>query len=137
MQEWFDQAMKSPPSLLLTLLLLQAGVSGCHTATQPVQFSEIPDYMMGGLTEPRAAMVDLEVLGARPGVDRTALVKGTRKALGPSSAAFPEQEKMSDAQKLADRVLAGNKVTLRLPPDLANAMALALKEAGFIVRVSE
>jgi hypothetical protein len=82
-------------------------------------------------------MMDLEILGARPGVERAALVKGVRKALGPASDSFPEQEKTGDAQKLADRILAGNKVTLHLPPDLANEMAPRLGEAGLIVKLSE
>jgi len=128
--------------LLLTLMPLLAAVSGCHTPSPPVQFGDVPDYMMTDYNldhpaPPRAAMVDLQILGARPGVDRAALVKGTRKALGPASAAFPEQEKMRYAEKLTDRVLAGDKVTLHLPPDLANSMARQLEEAGLIARVSE
>src|SRR5512135_559811 len=114
--------MKSSLFLLLTLVLLAAAVSGCGTTSPPTQFGEVPDYMMVDYNldrpaPPREAMVNLEILGARPGVERTALVSGIRKTLGPASAAFPEQEKLGRAQQLADRALAGNKVTLRLPPD--------------------
>ena len=128
--------------LLLTLVPLLAAVSGCRTPAPPVQFGGVPDYMMVDYNldcpaPPRAGMVDLQILGARPRVERTALVTGTRKALGPASDAFPEQEKMGYAEKLTDRVLAGNKVTLRLPPDMADSMARQLDAAGLIVRVSE
>jgi hypothetical protein len=116
--------------------MLQGAASGCHLATKPAQFSEVPDYALGQ-TKPRKATADLEIIGARPGVERTALVKGIRRAMGPASDNFPEQEKMGDAQKLADRVLAGDKVTLRLPPDMANGMAHDLEEAGLIVKLSE
>jgi hypothetical protein len=128
--------------LLLTLVPLLAAASGCRAPSPPVQFGEVPDYMMTDYNldrpaPPRAAMVDLQILGARPGSERTALVKGTRKALGPASAAFPEQEKMRYAEKLTDRVLAGDKVTLHLPADMASSMARQLEEAGLIARVSK
>jgi hypothetical protein len=101
-------------------------------ATKPAQFSEVPDSTLGQ-AKPRKAMTDLEILGARPGVERDALVKGIRKAMGPASDDYPEPEKMGDAQKLADRILAGNKVALRLPPDLANELAHSLEKAGLVV----
>ena len=128
--------MKRPQLLLLTLGLLQGAVCGCHTTTQPATFSQIPDYALAQ-PKPRKAIADLEITGARPGVDKAALVQGIRKAMGPASNVYPEQEVMRDAQKLADLVLAGEKVTLRLPPDMAEDMANSLAEAGLIVRLTE
>ena len=128
--------MKTPQLLLLPLVLLLGAVSGCHTANESNQFSEVPDYMRSP-AKPRKAMAALEITGARPGVQQAALVKGIRQALGPASNAYPEQEKTSDAQKLTESVLAGNKVTLRLPPDMASSMAHQLEAAGLIVRLTE
>jgi hypothetical protein len=128
--------MKCPHLLFLTLVMLLGAVSGCHVATQPAEFSDVPDYMVGK-TRPRATVVDIEIMGARPGMERTALVNGIRKAMGPASTVYPEREKMSDAQKLADSALAGSKVTLHLPPDMAKTMAHNLEEAGLVVRLSE
>ena len=131
-----DQAMKRRHHLFLTLLMLLGAASGCHLATKPAQFSEVPDSALGQ-AKPRKTMTDLDILGARPGMERAALVKGILKALGPPSDNYPEEEKTSDAQKLADRVLAGNKVTLRLHPDLSKELARSLGEAGLIVKLSE
>ena len=128
--------MKGSYLLFLTLGMLVGAVSGCHVASQPGEFSEVPDYMVGK-TRPQATLSDIEITGARPGMERTGLVKGIRKAMGPASTVYPEREKMSDAQKLADCALAGSKVTLHLPPDMAKSMARNLEEAGLIVRLSE
>ena len=117
-------------------MMLLGAASGCHLATKPAQFSEVPDAAPGQ-AKPRKAMTDLEIVAARPGVEKAALVKGIRKALGPASDNYPEEEKMGDARKLADRVLAGNKVTLSLPPDVANELAHSLEEAGLVVKLSE
>jgi hypothetical protein len=122
--------------LFLTLVLLQAALSGCHSPTGPDQFSDVPDYMLGR-PKPRETMASLDIVGAKPGFERTALVQGIRKAMGASSNAYPEQDMMSDAQKLADLILAGEKVTLRVPRDLAQGMAHKLEEAGLIVRLPE
>jgi hypothetical protein len=128
--------MKTPQLLFLTLVMLQAAVSGCHSPTGSTQFSEVPEYMLGR-PKPRAAVAALDIVSAQPGVERTALVKGIRNALGASSAAYPEQAMMSDAQKLADCALARDKVTLQVPRDLAGGMARKLEAAGLIVRLSE
>ena len=128
--------MKGPHLLFLTLVMSLGAVCGCHVAPQSGEFSEVPGYMVGKPT-PRATVADIDIMGARPGIERTALVKGIRKAMGPPSGVYPEREKMSDAQKLADSALAGSKVTLHLPPDLAKSMAHDLEEAGLIVRFSE
>jgi hypothetical protein len=128
--------MKGQHLVFLTLGMLVGAVSGCHVSSQQSEFSEVPDYMVGK-TRPQATVSDIEITGARPEVDRTALVKGIRKAMGPPSSVYPEREKMSDAQKLADSALAGSKVTLHLPPDMAKSMAHNLEEAGLIVRLTE
>lgn len=128
--------MKSPQLLFLTLMMLQAALSGCHSPNKPEQFSEVPDYMLGR-PKPRETMASLDIVGAKPGFERTALAKGIRKAMGASSNAYSEQDMMSDAQKLADCALAGDKVTLNVPRDLAQGMAHKLEEAGLIVRLSE
>ena len=128
--------MKNTQLLFLTLAMLQGAVSGCHSPAKPAQFSEVPNYMLGQ-PGPRAAIADLDIVGVQPAVDRTALVKGIRKAMGPASDSYPEQEKMGDAVKLAERVLAGEKVTLHLPPDMAKGMARNLEAAGLIVKLSE
>ena len=119
-----------------TLVMLQAIVSGCHSPTAPAQFSAVPDYMLSP-PKPRQGTTNLEIVGAQPRMERTALAKGIRKAMGPASNAYPEQEVMRDAQKLADCALAGDKVTLRVPRDLAKGMAHKLEEAGLVVRSSE
>ena len=128
--------MKGPQLLLLTLVMVQGAVSGCHSAIQSAQFSEVPDYALGR-AKPRKAVADLDILGAKPGVERDAVVKGIRKALGPSTNAYPEPEMQGDAQRLADQALAGTKTTLHLPPDMARDMARSLQEAGLIARLSE
>jgi hypothetical protein len=128
--------MKRRRRLFLMLLMLQGAASGCHVATTAPQFSEVPDYAPSQ-AKLRKASADLEIIGARPGVERTSLAQGIRKALGPASNIYPEQEKMGDAKKLADRVLAGDKVTLHLPADMANEMAHSLAEAGLIVKLAE
>ncbi len=135
-KQWSGQARKAPRLLLLALLLLQVAGSGCHAPTQTTEFSGIPDYMLGQ-PRPRAVIAALDIVGARPGVEKTSLVKGIREAMGPASDSYPEPEKMSDAKKLADRVLAGDKVTLHLPPDMAKGMARNLEAAGLIVKLSE
>ena len=131
-----DHAMKRRQRLFLTFVMLQGALCGCHLPTKPPQFSEVPDYALSP-AKPRKASADLEIIGARPGVERTALAQGIRKALGPASDVYPEPEKMGDAQKLADRVLAGDKVTLHLPADMAKEMAHGLEEAGLIVKLAE
>jgi len=128
--------MKGSQLLFLTLVMLQGAGSGCHSASKPVQFSEVPDYMVGR-TKPREAMVDLEITGAKPGLQEMALAAGIRKGMGPSSNVYPEPEMMRDAHKLANLVLARQKATLRLPRDLANSMAHDLEQAGLIVKLSE
>jgi hypothetical protein len=128
--------MKTPQLLFLTLVMLQAAVSGCQSPTQGVQFSEVPDSMFVR-PAPREATAALDVVGAQPGLERTALVEAIRKAMGASSEAYPEVEMMRDAQKLADWALARDKVTLRVPRDLAGGVARKLEEAGLIVRLSE
>jgi hypothetical protein len=131
-----NKAMKSPQLFLIALVVLQGAVSGCHSPSQSAQFSEVPDYMLSP-PKPREGMTNIEIVGARPGLERTALGMGIRKAMGPASTDYPEQDVMRDAQKLADRALAGDKLTLRVPRDLANGMAHKLEAAGLIVRVSE
>lgn len=131
-----DQTVKRRQHLFLALVLLLGAVSGCHVGNQPAQFSEVPDSALDP-AKPRKTMTELDILGARPGMERAALVKGILKALGPPSDNYREEEKAGDAQKLADRVLAGNKVTLRLHPDLAKELARSLGEAGLIVKLSE
>jgi hypothetical protein len=128
--------MKGPYLVFLTLGMLVGVVSGCHVSSQQSEFSEVPDYMIGK-TRPQATVSDIEIMGARLGMERTVLVKGIRKAMGPASTVYPEREKMSDAQKLADCALAGNKITLHLPPDMAKSMAHNLEETGLVVRLSE
>jgi len=80
---------------------------------------------------------DLQIMGYRSGVTKVALVKGIKVALGPPSPAYPEQAQMSDAVKLADRVVAGEKVTLTLPADMAKEITRSLERAGLIIRLSE
>ena len=128
--------MKNTRLLFLTLVMLQAAVSGCHSPTGPAQFGEVPNYMLGQ-PRPQTAMADLEIVGAQPGLERTALAMGIRKTMGPSSNVYPEQEAMRDAQKLADCALAGDRVTVRVPRDLANGMVHKLEAAGLIVRLPE
>src|ERR1035438_1811821 len=79
-----NKAMKSPQLFLITLVVLQGAVSGCHSPSQSAQFSEVPDYMLSP-PKPREGMTNLEIVGARPGLERTALGMGIRKAMGPSS----------------------------------------------------
>jgi hypothetical protein len=131
-----DKPMKGPQLLFPTLVMLQGVVSGCHSPAKPAQFGEVPDYMLSP-PKPREGMTNLEIVGAQPGMERTALAKGIRKTMGPASNVYPEQEVMRDAQKLADCALAGDKVTLRVPRDLAKGMAHKLEEAGLAVRSSE
>jgi hypothetical protein len=128
--------MKTPQFLLLTLVVFQGALSGCQSPTKPAQFSEVPDYMLGR-TGARETIAHLDVVGAKPGMERTALAQGIRKAMGPASTAHPEQVLMRDAQNLADCALAGDKVTLHVPRNLAGGMAHKLEEAGLIVRLSE
>jgi hypothetical protein len=128
--------MKTPQLLFLSFVMLQAALCGCQSPTRSAQFSDIPEYMMGR-PKPGETMASLEIVGAKPGSERTALAKGIRQAMGPASAAYPEPEIMSDAQKLADCALAGDKVPLRVPRDLAKGMARKLEEAGLIVKLSE
>jgi hypothetical protein len=129
-------AMKSTQLLFLTLVLLQAAVSGCHAPSGSTQFSEVPDYM-GGPAKPREAVAVLDIVGAQPGLANIVLLKGIRKAMGPSSDTYPEEDMMRDARKLADCALAGEKITLRVPRDMASELAHKLEQAGLIVRSSE
>lgn len=146
--------MKTPQPLFLTLVILQAAVSGCHSPTGPAQFSEVPDYMLGrpkpqaavagvvpdhtlSQPKPQAALASIEIVGVQPGMEKSALVKGIRKTMGPASNVYPEPEMMRDAQKLADCAQAGDKVTLHVPRDFAKEMAHKLEEAGLIVRLPE
>jgi hypothetical protein len=57
--------------------------------------------------------------------------------MGPASTVYPEQDVMNDAQKLADCALAGDKVTLRVPRDLANGMVHKLEATGLVVKLAE
>jgi len=103
----------------------------------PVPQPPPPEKTVALKPTPPSETVELQIVGARPGVPRAALVKGIKNALGPPSPAYSERDQMSDALKLVDRVLAGEKVTLSLPPDMAKSMARSLEQAGLIVHLPE
>jgi hypothetical protein len=117
----------------LTCLALIEGFCGCRSVNNLAQFSGIPET-----NDPlQEVTLRLEITRMQSGADPAGLASTIRRSYGPANNVYPTEAMDRDAEELAEKIIRGEKVVLRVRREDVNVFTQRYQAAGLTLRATE